>query len=270
MPGPWYDAEADPDSLDNFKVEVGDILEIGVKDDDGGDQGTTLLRVTSAPKPTKHGRWLKACASRQAMSISSVGQEMGHLDDADFHLCRKGYDDCRGTRSGGEENLHFVRVRQVSLSDLTNDKLPWLKEKGESRDERRSWLEQHKVETKRKGKDESSSSKAAQPARVTSLRARLKALEAELADEEDRTKRKKKNTKKNKQKKNKKRSKRDPPCATKDGPPDKDPVLMARRSGKRTRTAVAAARRGGASRSRSVRKHKRDRGPIGGPRGGLR
>ena len=45
MPGVWYDSEQDPDHYAEFVIKAGDLIEIGVYDDDEEPQGAVLTKV---------------------------------------------------------------------------------------------------------------------------------------------------------------------------------------------------------------------------------
>eukprot|EP00971_Amphidinium_carterae_P068455 1355414-Amphidinium_carterae.1 len=55
MPGPWFLPLIDPEYLKFFVLEVGEIVEVGVLDDNGVDQGTVLLGVSEVQETSKHG-----------------------------------------------------------------------------------------------------------------------------------------------------------------------------------------------------------------------
>eukprot|EP00971_Amphidinium_carterae_P240683 4777985-Amphidinium_carterae.1 len=54
MPRLWFLPLADPKYLKFFVLEVGEIVEVGVLDDNGLDQGTVLLGVSDVQDNGKH------------------------------------------------------------------------------------------------------------------------------------------------------------------------------------------------------------------------
>ena len=95
MPGFWYDSERDPDYFEEYPVNVGDILEIGVFDDYDQEQGIALLCVEEKGVPSPRGRWY-----RSTYISASDGYFRYYMTSPESHPNPGWYHHCRGPPAG--------------------------------------------------------------------------------------------------------------------------------------------------------------------------
>ena len=131
MPGPWICPGTDPDGWDGTQLHEGDYVEIACYDTSHCRQGTALVRLDRLAEKSKRGQWAEA--SFIAVSDEHLrwwldsGEGQADAWQFEVHFCPTGQRGCREGKRGRGKDFHTDRFRVVTVGDLTNKKIDWLK-----------------------------------------------------------------------------------------------------------------------------------------------
>ena len=131
MPGPWVCPSTDRDGWESTHLHEGDYVEIACYDTSHCRQGTALVRLDRLAERSKRGQWAEA--SFIAVSDEHLRWWMdsgeGQADAWQFevHFCPMGQRGCREGKRGRGKDFHADRFRVVTVGDLSDKKIDWLK-----------------------------------------------------------------------------------------------------------------------------------------------
>lgn len=130
MPGGWLGTE-DGD-YQAYTPRKGDILEIRVVDEAGGDQCTLLVAVVSRQECAGPGEafsgFILGASDEYYRYWIAEGEGKDAREDGLYHLCFKSIEECRTWR-GRKEVVHSDKFRLVTPTDIREGRVGWLKQR---------------------------------------------------------------------------------------------------------------------------------------------
>ena len=130
MPGGWLGT--DDGDYQAYTPRKGDILEIRVVDEAGGDQGTLLVAVVSRQECPGPGEafsgFILGASDEYYRYWIAEGEGKEAREDGLYHLCFKSIEECRTWR-GRREVVHTDKFRLVTPTDIREGRVGWLKQR---------------------------------------------------------------------------------------------------------------------------------------------
>ena len=137
MPGPWVAVATDPDGWAGTTLHDGDYVEFACYDTSHCTQGTVLGRVDRLTERTRTGQWAEIAfiaVSDEHLRwwLNHAGQQEGW--QFEVHFCATSQRGCRQSHRGRGMDFHTDRFRVVTIADLSEKKIDWLKASASKKD----------------------------------------------------------------------------------------------------------------------------------------